>query len=94
MPQSFSTPVVVSAVLAIFIICIHIYVAVADGLLSRILSYINIALHIALVPLLLFSGAELVFLVLVFMLSTLVYSFCQYAAYRHKEKARDGEEEV
>lgn len=53
------------------ILAFHALSVFLRGILCKIFSYVNIALHIALVPLLLYIGAELSELVLIFFASTL-----------------------
>ncbi len=72
------------------ILVLHILSAVLRGRISQILSYVNLALHLPLVAVLLVSGAELSELVLIFMASLLVSLFSALISERVKKRREEG----
>ena len=84
---SFSnTPLVLACVMGILILASHILPMFIKCGIGRIVSFIGIPLHLGLIVLLFFAGAELDFLVLALMASLLVYSLCGYLAYLKDKK--------
>ena len=87
---SFSnTPLVLACVVGILILGAHVGAAVFEGLLVRVVTYVAIALHLALFVLLFFAGAEMALMVLAFMASLFVYTLAGYLSYLIKSGRAD-----
>lgn len=65
--------VILSAALAVGIVILHLISVKLSNKKSTVLNFVNIALHIFLVLAMLYAGASLELLALVFMLSLFVY---------------------
>ncbi len=79
-----STPIIM-AILAL-IIAIHILAAVLKETASRILNFVNIFLHIAMVPLLIYYKFTVEESVLLYMISVTVYTFSFVIKFKTEQK--------
>ena len=70
--------VIASAIIALF----HIGSVVFEKKLSQILSYVNLALHIVLLFILMALEVSFEFMALCFMVSLLIYLFSSYLSYK------------
>ena len=92
MEISFSnTPLVVAAVLAVAVIAVQAFTALSDKLLSRLLTYLGVLLHVGMILSLLFAGAEIDLMVLAVMLSLLVYVAVHFTRYTLKKNGKEEE---
>ena len=82
MPTDFNGAVISAIVIGALIIVLHFLCCLFNGGITRILSYLNIVLHLILFVLLFLSGADFEFVVCCFMASTLIYSLLSYVAYK------------
>ena len=88
MPTDFNSAVLSAIIIGTLIIVLHFLCCLINGGITRILAYLNIALHLALFVLLFLSGADFEFVVCCFMASTLIYSLLSYVSHKH-EKATE-----
>ena len=75
---------------ASLILVIHICTSILKENIAKILSYVNLGLHIVIFFLLMLLKVSLEFLALVFMISLLVHLVAALISYKLREKERDG----
>ncbi len=78
-----------AAAIAVGIVALHLISVMLSDKRSIVLNFINIALHIALVFVMLFAGARLELLALVFMSSLLIYTLA-FEIKRRMGRKEDG----
>ncbi len=83
----FSTPII--TVLLVFASVLHLLSAVLKQAVSRALIFINIFLHIATIPLLIYYKFSIEDGVLFYMISVTVYTFFWFIREKKEERARN-----
>lgn len=83
---------VIACVVFVSIIVLHVLTCLFRGKTSSVLGMVNVCLHISLVPMLLFLGAELELITLVIVSSLFIYLLAAYIAKLAKDKKRRAED--
>ncbi len=74
------------------IIVLHVLICLLYGKVASVLGIVNVCLHILLIPMMLFLGAELELITLVIMASLFVYLLCAHTVKAAKKKKRGAED--
>ena len=90
MPTNLNGALIAAIVIGALIIVLHIITCLFESKITRILSYINILLHLGFFVLAFFGGFDFELVVCCFMASALIYSLLSYISY--KRRAGNSEE--
>ena len=82
MPKDLNTAAIAAIAVGSIIIILHIISCLLDNRLCRILSYLNIVLHVGFFVLAFFGGFDFELTVCCFMGSVLIYSLLSYISYK------------